>query len=283
MKTKEIVLGAMMVAMIGAFNFIDRMTGNMFSVLIYYLSPLPYCAYGLNHGFKKMLLVMFSSVIVTFLVGSIESIFFQMSAMLIAMAMLYLMQRNADSFQLYLGISLFTTLSQLGMCTIFSGLLGYNVLEDFQMFKDMIPMRMDLLIIFVSCLIGLMEGFIIESLAMLLFKRLKLKEIKMTPLCFITFPRLVGVIFGLSFIGTQISGNDVLLMIYLFSFILVLIQGVSYALLLNLKKGYLWKRNLLIIVLAFIPGINFIYIVLGLIDLFSEKRKKILYTIGTRG
>lgn len=282
MKTKEIVLGAMMVAVIGLLNVLDRFTGNMFSVLIYYLSPLPYAAYGLVHGIKNTTFVMAASLIVTFLVGSLEGIFFQVSAMLIALAMLYFLSKDADSFQLYLGISFFTTLSQLLMCTVFSRMLGYNVVEDFKMFEAILPLRMDLLIIFVSLLIGLMEGFIIESFAMLFFKRLKLKDIRMTPPCLICFPRVVGIIFLAAFLLNQRYPNDWLLMIYLLSFFMVLIQGVSFALLMVLEKQKSWKMNCLIIGMAFIPGINFIYLALGLLDLFSEKRKKILYTISTR-
>ena len=130
---------------------------------------------------------------------------------------------------------------------------------------------------------GCLEAFLFTTLSDLVLLRLKLARVPKFSVYQMKMPKIVGILFVIILLLQMKYNSDLLLFSYLALWMMVLAQGISYCFFLN---AVIWKKpivNSLAFIGCFIPIINYFITCLGLIDIFSANREKIMYNIIQRG
>ena len=289
--TQKIVYGAAILAMYAVFMLMDRYMGGMLYALLYYFLPLPFIVYGVKYGTGMFGSLAFCSVVLGFIFGLPETAFFGMTAVAVAYMISSGINKNWSGTKTMLLVMLATVASQVLSITAFAGLFGYDLAAELQSVVDMMGsmgMALDLhqfkiIFAFSTVLLGCLEAFLFTTLTDLVLLRLKIARIPKFSILNLRFPKIVGIAFMVCFYLQTKMADDYLLFGFLTLWMMVLAQGVSYSFFLNAlvyKKPFL---NAVVFILAFVPLANYFVTAMGLIDIFSENRKKLMYNEIQRG
>lgn len=297
-KTQQIVYGAMMLAIYSLFMLIDRYSGGMLYVFLYYFLPLPFVVYGLLYGTNLQGAMIFCSVVLGFILGLPETAFFGVTAVMVSYIIVSSIKNNWSGTKSILLIMFVTILSQILSVTVFASLFGYNMAEEIQYIISTVQeitsqlslqnmyiteQRIKTIFAFSTILMGCLEAFLFTTLSDLVLLRLKLARVPKFSVYQMKMPKIVGILFVIILLLQMKYNSDLLLFSYLALWMMVLAQGISYCFFLN---AVIWKKpivNSLAFIGCFIPIINYFITCLGLIDIFSANREKIMYNIIQRG
>ena len=297
-KTQQIVYGAMMLAIYSLFMLIDRYSGGMLYVFLYYFLPLPFVVYGLLYGTNLQGAMIFCSVVLGFILGLPETAFFGVTAVMVSYIIVSSIKNNWSGTKSILLIMFVTILSQILSVTVFASLFGYNMTEEIQYIISTVQeitsqlslqnmyiteQRIKTIFAFSTILMGCLEAFLFTTLSDLVLLRLKLARVPKFSVYQMKMPKIVGILFVIILLLQMKYNSDLLLFSYLALWMMVLAQGISYCFFLN---AVIWKKpivNSLAFIGCFIPIINYFITCLGLIDIFSANREKIMYNIIQRG
>lgn len=299
-KTQEIVYGAMMLAMYATFMLLDRYTGGWLYVFLYYFLPLPFVVYGLKYGVNMFGVLGISSMILGFILGLPETAFFGITAILVSYIIVSSIQKQWNGTKTMLLVLLVTVVSQILSVTVFASLFGYDMASEVNAVVGMLAevgeavpelqsrltlseMQIRVLLPFSIILMGCLEAFLFTTLTDLVLIRLKIAKVPKFSIMKLHFPKIVGLLFFVFFyLQTKIT-NDLVLFTYLVLWMMVLAQGVSYIFLLNMTVFKKPIINSLSFIGCFIPLVNYFIACMGIIDIFSENRKNLLYNNDQRG
>ncbi len=187
-EVRRITEGAMMVAIIGAFLLIDR---QVFGVMeyVFWIIPLPLTFYAAKYGFKQSILPLVAVIFLTFLYGTITSIFW-FNSMSICGAVYGNGVKKQYSNQRLLMISIcFMIFANLITTVLFAGFFGYDIVEE-TLFLEQSVQSMGIatdtlnisganvflqIYIVSTILLGVLSGFIFHIMALQFLKRLRIK------------------------------------------------------------------------------------------------------------
>ncbi len=183
---RRITDGAMMVALIGVLLFLNR---QIFGAVeyIFWIIPLPMVFYSVKYGFKNSVVVLSAVAFLTFLYGTITSIFL-FNSMAICGAIYGNAVRNKQSSRVLLLISVtFLIFANLITGVLFAGVFGYDIIEEILFLeKSLVDMGVSLetlgegsfnilfqVYVASTILLGLISGILLHVLSLKLLKRLK--------------------------------------------------------------------------------------------------------------
>lgn len=198
-KTQELTFGAMIVAVFGVLLLLNRQTGDMFVNFFMFIFPIPMVAFSARYGWKDSLPVYFCTVLISFFCGSFAAIFYAVSesfigtvygarihgkkdmnrTLILVMALSALAELVSNVALVSLsGVDLNATITELqsamnrafeqaGISTA-SGILSYDYLRR--------------LYIISMAVLGVIEGFIVYELSILILRKLKFPIQKARPL-----------------------------------------------------------------------------------------------------
>ena len=297
-KTQEIVFGAAMLSIYALIMLLDRYSGGMLYMLFYYFLPLPFMMYGLKFGTGMYGVLMFGSVVLGFIFGLPETAFFGVTAILVSYLLVSSIQKQWTGTKTMVLVICATVLSQIASITIFSSLFGYNLAEEIEYIMTTIKdianqfpnialqieeSRVKVIFAFSTILLGCIEAFVFMTVADLVLLRMKIARVPKFSILQLKIPKIIGVLFIIvGYLQTK-STNDLLLFIFLALWMMILAQGLSYCFFVN---GLLIRKpilNSLAFLSCFLPIFNYFITGMGLIDIFSSNRKKIMYNINQRG
>lgn len=282
-KTSEIVFGAMMIAIYAILIVLDTYTGAMMNIFLYYLMPLPFIVFGLRYGLKMTAYVGLAALFLGCFFGLPETIFLSFCAIIVALCVVLGMQEHWSGGRMFLAVMIVTTLSQLLSLTLLASLFGYDLALELTEIQQMLGLHENLkewirIILPLTCLmIGGLEAFIMLTFCDLLLLKLGIERLPRFSLVLLHFPKWVGCMAIISFVLVLLRRNDFTWMFSICMNLLMCVQGLSFSILwlsLHQKPRIL---NVLCLFACFIPGLNGFFTVLGLYDIFSERRQKILY------
>ena len=297
-KTQEIVYGAMMLAIYAVVMLLDRYSGGMLYLFFYYFLPLPFIIYGLKFDTKMFGALLFGTLVLGLIFGLPETAFFGFTAVIVAYVIVSSIQKNWTGTSTMLLIMLVTVGSQILSVTLFAALFGYNLASEVQAVIDtvseistMMPANTNILsaqqikviFAFSTILMGCLEAFLFTTLSDLVLIRLKMARVQKFSIIQLHFPKIVGILFVIFFYLQIQMPSDLVLFLYLTFFMMMLAQGVSYCFFLN---ALVWRKpiiNTLAFLGCFLPMVNYFILGMGLIDIFSDNRKKFMYNINQRG
>lgn len=301
-KTQEIVYGAMMLALYALFMLFDRYSGGMLYMALYYFLPLPFIVYGLKYGTKMYGAMMFGAVVLGFMFGLAETAFFGLTAILVSYVIVRGIQNNWTGTKTMLLVMLLTVGTQILSVTLFAALFGYDMAAELQSIISMISEMTETLSMmgsgysfyiseqqirvifgFTTVLMGCLEAYLFTTLSDLILIRLKMARVPKFSLINLRFSKLIGILFIVFYILQMKMQNDFVLFGFLSFYMMILAQGVSYCFFLNSVFTRKPLLNSLAFIACFIPLINYFIAGMGLLDIFSENRKKIMYNKYQRG
>jgi uncharacterized protein YybS (DUF2232 family) len=208
------------------------------------------------------------------------------------------LKRKAKKSTILLGTLIICFINNILIYQVFNGLLGIDMISEMtEMYNDIkaiVPMFNSISLQFILNLIPLvllltsvMEMYLIILICQLIFNRLKIAFPDNFHIATMHLSRNIGIILLIclltSFILLNVVklNNIILEYIYLLSAIVFVLQGYSFMNYYIIVK----QKKLLIIIsllLFFIPMGLFIYLILGIIDIFSDLREILLYNRNTK-
>ena len=282
--TRKITEGAMIVAMIGAFLFIDRQMANLISSELSWLLSIPMIIYTVQSDRKYSWMVFFSAIIVSLFISPPQTIFYLFSALILGVVYGEGVSRKWSQNKLLLWTIGCTFVSYLCSMYIFAGFFGYDLaatrnefiemLENMEIFQNLIVFYIDAHTLFnvadiVSfLLIVVMESLCVHMLAHIIFIKLKMDVEKIRIDLNFRYPKFLsvgGLISILAFLGLQwveVSDNVkfILAFFYLTLFIVNLIYGMIVIRSMRQLPKWCW------IVLLILPPAWPFVMMLGIID-----------------
>lgn len=294
LKTKKLVQGAMIAAIFGALSVFNTYTGSLFDIFICYAMVIPLVWFGYTYRWQDNVLVSFVAMIVIIITGLP---FFAISAFSSCLAGVFIgeaLKRQAQKGTLLLGTLGVTFFNNILLYEVFAGLLNMDLIGEMRGIYESISQMMPSL----SQTISLSAFLLLAPLLLLLMSAMEMYVIIL--LCQLTLPRLkipfpnsfhisqmhIGRLPGFILIGFVIVSYlvkdvwhlDITLFTYLYyiAVFALALEGLAF-----LSWLAIIKNKPLFIFLAFIgfliPVVNRLYVVIGIVDIFSDLRRNILY------
>lgn len=294
--TKKMVQGAMIAAIFGALSLFNTYTGSMFDIFICYAMVIPLVWYGYTYTIKDNFIVCFVSMIVISMMGLP---FFVISAFSSCLAGLFIgeaLRKKAKKETILLGTLVVTFFNNFLIYEVFSGLLGIDLIAEMtEMYQMLIQHMPNLsvqfsldaflsLIPIVLLITSAMEMYVIIMLCQLVLSRLKIEFPGSFHIALMHLSKRTGIVLGTLLLGSYVCMNvlDIksvyLTYIYMLSMMTFVLEGLAFSswLLIIMEKA---KLLFLVFIGMLIPVVDIIYLVLGIVDIFSDLREKILYNV----
>ena len=216
--TLKITTGAMFIAIFTILLIMNRYSGGFFEEFFLYILPIPMVAYSAKFGFKAGVPVVIAMTLMSVFFGTITTIFYAFTEACIGLAFGTCVKNKMDSGKTMGIVMLLSTIANVLNTIVLASLFGYNVAEEVsemqsmfmevlqnlresgqlqeaqlaayeQMFSLQSILR---LYIIAMILLGIIQGFLIYELSLLILNRLHFQIAKPKPVYRYFPPRLLG-------------------------------------------------------------------------------------------
>ena len=179
---------------------------------------------------------------------------------------------------------MFSVLSNVCTVVVWSYLFGYDLVSEFESFRAIIPfIDMGVFIILFVAFLSLLQALCIHLVSLMICIRMHLSYRPLTPISQQKSSKVVGIvslfIWGIFFLSQNViecskGVLDIIMLIWLFDCALLLYYGVIYFMYHSIKRNNR-QFSFLAIFLAFVPGINLLWMLMGELDCLFQLRKKV--------
>lgn len=277
-KIRDLVFGAMMLALFGILVLLDTYTGSMLNVILFMLMPLPLLVYGLKSGLQASALLWVCEMILAVFIGLPETIFYALVAGLVSFVMVFGSQQRWSSQRLFLATLIMMIGAELLSMTLLAGLFGYDIEREYSTLLQYFPTAANLLSLIVpltAFILGLMETYVLLNLSEVVCHRLQLPFVDHFHFVYLHFSKRSGLLLLFGCIGMFLPWNF-MRFVGIICYILLGIQGLSFLSLWSIMRSCRYVM-LIFLLSLFIPVVNLYLVGFGVLDIFSEKRYKIMY------
>ena len=295
--TLKITTGAMIIAIFAMLLLLNRQTGLFFEEFFVYLLPLPMAIYTALYDWKYGLMVFIGMTAFSFIFGGFTTIFYAISASLIGLVFGTMVCRKVDPTKMLIIIMVFSAVSNVISSVALASLFGYDIDMSLTEMKNVLTKTLDAngygaigefytmdllkqLFVFSMAIMGLVQGFIVYRLGLLIMKRLHISVGRAVPLLEFYPPSITGIlamaaflsgIFGMTKQNTSPLYVNVAQGLWVIGFFYLAFFGILCVILFIRK--YITQRKALIAVLTvfaylffsqYLPFLGFAYITFGL-------------------
>ncbi len=292
--TKKMVQGAMIAAMFGVLSLLNTYTGSMFDVFICYVMVIPLVWYGYAYTLKDNIVVSFVAMVVIAMVGLPFFVISSISSCLAGLFIGEALKRKVKKETILMGTLLVTFLNNILLYEVFSGLLGMNLVaemrEMYQMLIEIMPSLASQLTVetvismipIILIIMSVLEMYVIILLCQIVLSRFKIKFPGSFHIAMLHFGYKTGVFLAIIMFGSYLlkSFTDIesvyLSYAYTLTTLAFAVEGLAFFTWLTILKK---KPKLMILVFIgiFIPLVNTFYVIVGIVDIFSDLRGNLLY------
>ena len=216
--TQKLTFGALLVAVFGVLLLLNRQTGGMLEETFLFLFPIPMVAFSARYGWKDSLPVFVCTVLISIFCGIFTSAFYAATQSFIGVVYGSCLHAKRDSNKTMLLVMALSTISNLLSTIVLAALFGFDLQEDIEMMQTMMhqaiekagtnmtPEQMQALdrvlqpdtllrMLIVSVIfMGVVQGFIVCQLSLLILRRLRFQIQKPAPIISYYPPRWSGII-----------------------------------------------------------------------------------------
>ena len=295
--TLKITTGAMIIAIFAMLLILNRQTGLFFEEFFVYLLPLPMAIYTALYDWKYGQMVFIGMTAFSFIFGGFTTIFYAISSSLIGLVFGTMVCRKADPTKMLIIIMVFSAVSNVISSVALASLFGYDIDMSLTEMKSMLTKTLDAggygalgefytmdllkqLFVFSMAIMGLVQGFIVYRLGLLIMKRLHISVGRAVPLLEFYPPSITGIIamaaflsgiYGMTKQNTSPLYVNVAQGLWVLGFFYLAFFGILCAVLFIRK--YITQNKALIAVLTvfaylffsqYLPFFGFAYITFGL-------------------
>ena len=294
---RKLTDGALMLALIGIFIFLDIQLGGMLSGYIVFLVPLPLALYGAKYGMHDGLVVWFATSLMAVILGGFTELFY---IACYGMGGLYYgngVYKHKEMAKVIVVTCLITIFTNAITTVILASVFGYDLASDIAMFKNVfdqinftqltgiinIESIIKSMIVISTIILGIMEGFIIHFCSKILLTRLKF-NVPRADFSIFKVGKWTGYLAFIGFIAYNILYgrisdpriNDALFVFSMLCSLYLIIYGIigSY----NLLGKFLGTTNnglrVIIIIIVFML-FNLLLLTIGFIYLTTDIKERI--------
>ena len=216
--TQKLTFGALLVAVFGVLLVLNRQTGGMLEETFIFLFPIPMVAFSAKYGLRDSLPVFVCTILISIFCGIFTSAFYAVAQSFIGMVYGSCIHAKRDTTRTMLLVMALSVVSNLLSSVVLASLFGINLQEDIKLMQDSMNeaiarfganmpaeqqqaldmlMRPDTLLrmmIISMVFLGVVEGFIVCQLSLLILRRLRYPIQKPAPLTSFYPPRWSGFI-----------------------------------------------------------------------------------------
>ena len=209
--TLKITTGAMIIAIFAMLLILNRQTGLFFEEFFVYLLPLPMAIYTALYDWKYGLMVFIGMTAFSFIFGGFTTIFYAISSSLIDLVFGTMVCRKVDPTKMLIIIMVFSAISTIISSVALASLFGYDIDMSLTEMKTMLTTTFEAtgngalmefytmdflkqLFVISMALMGLLEGFIVYRLGLLIMKRLHISVGRAVPLLEFYPPAITGIL-----------------------------------------------------------------------------------------
>jgi len=206
---RKLTDGAMMCAIVGAILLINRQTGGLLEGMALFLFPLPMVFYSAKYGMKDSWTVFAAMVILGFILGSVQTMFYVGSESLIGLVYGSGIYKKTDAHVLTIRTMILAAIADIMTMLVFASFFGYDLAaeaEEMQtmmsevfessgvtaLSETMISRTIRTSMIVATIFTGLMEGYITHVVSRLMLKRLRFPVEPASPIQYYYPPKWAG-------------------------------------------------------------------------------------------
>ena len=191
--TLKITTGAMIIAIFAMLLLVNRQTGSFFEEMFIYLLPIPMVIYAARYSWKYGLMVFTGMALFSFMFGSITTVFYAITSALLGLVMgtcFYYKVDMTKTMLISMGFSaLFNVLATITLASVFGYDLDLEINEMQNMMNEMFakanvqvdaaaakmlqPGFLKQMLIISMVIMGLIQGFLIYQLSVIILKKLR--------------------------------------------------------------------------------------------------------------
>lgn len=279
--TLKITTGAMIIAIFAMLLIVNRQTGLFFEEFFVYLLPLPMAVYTALYDWKYGLMVFVGMTAFSFIFGGFTTIFYAVSASLIGLVFGTMVCRKVDPTKMLIIIMVFSAISTIISSVALASLFGYDIDMSLTEMKTMLTTTFEAtgngalmefytmdflkqLFVISMALMGLLEGFIVYRLGLLIMKRLHISVGRAVPLLEFYPPAITGIlamtaffagIYGLSKQNPSPLYTNISQALWVIGFIYLVFFGILCVIL--FVRKYITRSRALIAVLTVLAYLLF--------------------------
>ncbi|MEG0366884.1 MAG: DUF2232 domain-containing protein [Coprobacillus sp.] len=292
--TKKMVQGAMIAAIFGALSIFNTYTGSMLDIFICYAMVIPLVWYGYHYSIKDNGIVCIVSMIVIALVGLPMFVISSFSSCLSGLFIGEALKRKAKKETILVGTFIVSFFNNILLYEVFAKLLDIDLISEMTtMYQEIIKVMPDIintltldawlsLLPIVLIVMSGLEMYVIILLCQMVLSRLKIEFPGSFHIATMHISYKTGIVLAIAMFGSyllqRLAGLDynILSYIYMLSMMTFAIQGLAFiSFFLIMKRKPKWM--ILGFVGILIPMLNTLYVVLGILDIFSDLRGNLLY------
>lgn len=197
--TQKLTFGAMLIAVFGVLLLLNRQTGGLFEELFVYIFPLPMTAYSAKYGLKSGIPVFIGMSLITIFCGSFTAVFYATTAALLGLAFGGCLYHRADSTHTLILVMVLSAVFNVLSTVVLASLFGYDLNREIAEMQRMMSETMQKagvvmpenvftrdylkrLMIISMVFMGLIQGFLIFEISLLVLKRLRFPVQRPKPL-----------------------------------------------------------------------------------------------------
>lgn len=198
---RKITDGAMMCAIVGLLLVVNRQFAGMLEEMFLFFFPLPMVFYGAKYGMKNSWVVLFAIVLLSFIIGTPQTLFYVASESFLGMMYGSGIYDHKDSKKLLFLAIMIGIFVNIITTVVYASFFGYDLAAEMAEYEKIItdtfaksgmnlPATVNLkqmltTVILVSVVLtGVLQGIITHVFARLLLKRLRFTLPPSTPLAF---------------------------------------------------------------------------------------------------
>ena len=188
--TQKITYGAMVTAIFALMLLINRQTGNIMEEVFLYLFPVPMVAFSARYGARASIPVLVSMALISFLFGAFTTIFYAVSSAFTGLVLGARIYHKRDMTRTLILVMAISAACNLLSTYVLASFMGYDLNADLTEMQTMMNTMMEQagmgaaaslftpdyirrLFLVSMTFMGLVQGFLVYQISLLLLRRLR--------------------------------------------------------------------------------------------------------------
>lgn len=293
---QKITQGAMMLAIIGVFLLLNLQTAGLLAAYFVWLFPLPIIFYLVRFGFKATLVLVVATLILSFILGSVITLFYVFNAVVIGLVYGYGVSKDKDNGWLLFFTTLITAIGLFFEMYVFAAFFGYDLVSETHEIITLIqqidginvPADIESLVLSIYPLAliftSFLQAIVTHIFSIYMLKRLKIKTRKMKDISKYRLPKIVAAFSFLALFLGSISiryGGETnrSIMVLVITMATLILVSDAYILVVMVARKFKirYLPILSVFMLVFLPSVSiYVFIGIGLLDSFTDFRERII-------
>ena len=192
-RTQELTFGAMIIAVFGVILVLNRQTAGLFEELFFFILPIPMTVFSLKYGLKDSLSVFVCMALLSFFLGTFYTVFYAVTEAFLGMILGTCLKNHYDTRRTQLLIMILSALFSVIGSVFLASLFGISITSEMTEVKEMIETTftragidteavqevlsmssLKRMFIISMIVLGVIQGFVIFRLSLLVLKRLQM-------------------------------------------------------------------------------------------------------------